>query len=371
MPIGYTRCAGGCGELLERKPGELDNPTCPECRHIPGLKKTGDCLCGRPVTLYRNASVCNTCYSSRRRTPEDVAIWLLTRRTRSRGPQHGTLKWIEWHQIRGQHLCGDCRAAWEVEQRNDGTRRCRNCRTPKPLDDFRTDPRGARLWTCTPCTNLLRADSVRANNRRRKAAWRTTWDGVPDSVIYERDQWRCQIPDCRLPSREIRVTAVSPSPWSRSIDHIIPLSFDGPDVAPNKRAAHLLCNTARGCAVTAEEIAALPDLDELRRLGREARTRWLATQSAATATTPRPPKPEQPCRWCGQPNQAQVCRDCSTGTCVLCGAPMVIVAGSAPPEFRVCRRNDHDPATANALAIRRRQSRTREPAQASQRMTSC
>lgn len=97
----------------------------------------------------------------------------------------------------------------------------------------------------------------RRNNNRRKARpdGEATYDGITDWTIYGRDGWECKMPECLCPDgREISpartqcANANRPrephDPWRASIDHIVPLAEGGRDDAPNKRAAHALCNEA-------------------------------------------------------------------------------------------------------------------------------
>lgn len=77
-------------------------------------------------------------------------------------------------------------------------------------------------------------------DRIRRQRHRETWDGVTDEQVFERDRWRCGI--C---GKRIGKSYSWPHPRSKSIDHIVPLAEGGDDTAANKRAAHLLCNTAR------------------------------------------------------------------------------------------------------------------------------
>lgn len=58
--------------------------------------------------------------------------------------------------------------------------------------------------------------------------------------IYERDRWKCGI--CR---RRINRKLRYPHPMSASLDHVIPVSQNGPHTRANVRASHLQCNTAR------------------------------------------------------------------------------------------------------------------------------
>lgn len=91
----------------------------------------------------------------------------------------------------------------------------------------------------------------KASTRARKAQRRLTWDGVTDQQIFGRDGWVCRIPGC---ARRIQPGLRHPDPMSASIDHIVPLSRGGDDVAANKRAAHLVCNTRRGAQMHEDDV---------------------------------------------------------------------------------------------------------------------
>jgi hypothetical protein len=130
----------------------------------------------------------------------------------------------------------------------------------------------------------------RALSRARRLRHAQTWDGIEDEEILERDGWRCQIPGCKR--RPIRQDLKYPHPRSKSIDHIVPLSHGGDDVAVNKRAAHLGCNIARGNKSGAEQLMLFGSMREPPLVTR--------TVTGATARPPRPPKLCQ----CG----AEVCK---------------------------------------------------------------
>jgi len=87
----------------------------------------------------------------------------------------------------------------------------------------------------------------RRTNLRRKLrpAGEPTYDSVTDVRIYRRDGWQCQMPACLHPDgRAITPGLPVTDVWRASIDHIEPLAGGGRDDAPNKRAAHQLCNEA-------------------------------------------------------------------------------------------------------------------------------
>jgi hypothetical protein len=90
--------------------------------------------------------------------------------------------------------------------------------------------------------------------RERSLRHAQTWDGITDQEIFERDGWRCQIPDCRYRSRKINRRYKYPDPRSPGIDHIVPLSLGGDDTSVNKRAAHHGCNMARGNRMGEEQL---------------------------------------------------------------------------------------------------------------------
>jgi predicted nucleic acid-binding Zn ribbon protein len=91
------------------------------------------------------------------------------------------------------------------------------------------------------------------HSRNRKAIRKNTWDGVPDEALYERDGWLCQMPVCFGASRTIDPELPNPTPWSKSIDHVLPLSRGGLDTSGNKRAAHLRCNISRSNTLDDED----------------------------------------------------------------------------------------------------------------------
>jgi hypothetical protein len=121
----------------------------------------------------------------------------------------------------------------------------------------------ARAWNNgarPPYLKVPKIEKSRAARRARRLRHAQTWDGISDEEIWERDGWRCQIPGCKR--RPIRRDLKYPHPRSKSIDHIVPLSFGGDDSAENKRAAHLSCNVRRGNQVQDEQLALIGALRE-------------------------------------------------------------------------------------------------------------
>lgn len=119
-------------------------------------------------------------------------------------------------------------------------------------------------------------------SRRRSLRHALTWDGITDLEIWERDGWRCQIPECKYRSRKIGRRYKYPDPRSPGIDHIIPLSLGGDDTAVNKRAAHHGCNMARGNRMGDEQLPLIGSLREPP----------LSTEITGTVRERRAPKPK-------------------------------------------------------------------------------
>lgn len=90
----------------------------------------------------------------------------------------------------------------------------------------------------TPTNSRQRSDALR---RRRKAARRS---GTRPTVakLADRDGWRCHICGKRI---DATLTGTK-SKYKASIDHLVPLSDDGPDEMWNCKLAHLRCNSKRG-----------------------------------------------------------------------------------------------------------------------------
>ena len=255
-------CSGGCGQLLWRGTGSLEQPTCRPCRGGSAIRACAYEPCGQ--------------------------------------------------EFRSRRLSG---GVW--------TRFCsRSCFTATIR--MYDEPRAAS----------------KANSRARRVRRQETWDGVTDGQVFERDGWICRIPGC---SRGlIRRDLPWPDPLSPSIDHIVPLSLGGTDVAVNKRASHLICNISRGARLRDEDIPA-----DLQALVLEPLPRKPVSRKPVSRNLPWPKvRYYRPCRWCGDwvrsgrpTDRPAVCGVCSnSGKCSRCGAKVMVTAYSRPPETRCCRR---------------------------------
>jgi len=96
--------------------------------------------------------------------------------------------------------------------------------------------REAKVYCSNDCNEL-------AARRRREERHRTKRQKKSPSLkakIYFRDNGLCQI--CK---QKIDLEQKHPSPFSLSLDHIVPRSKGGTDAHWNLRATHLVCNVRR------------------------------------------------------------------------------------------------------------------------------
>lgn len=171
----------------------------------------------------------------------------------------------------GHGACSECGKTIQVSNTSAAPerRRCRDCQRANPRPRFAalvpqslncptcgtsfTQRRAGQKYCCVehrpPRPGTRTAGRVAASRRRRLRV-ATTWDGVTDAEILERDRWMCGI--CR---KRIGKAFRYPHPRSASIDHVMPLSEGGDDTAANKRAAHLGCNIQRSNRGGNEQLA--------------------------------------------------------------------------------------------------------------------
>lgn len=93
-----------------------------------------------------------------------------------------------------------------------------------------------------------RSDKKRDSDQRRRArmAGAPTGGSVFLADILERDGTLC-----RLCGEPVDMTLVYPNPFSKSVDHVIPLSRGGAHDPSNCQLAHLRCNIQKGAKVAA------------------------------------------------------------------------------------------------------------------------
>ncbi len=91
-------------------------------------------------------------------------------------------------------------------------------------------------------------DKVRDSQRRREARMRAVYvETINELAIFERDGWVCQL-CCEPVDRTLR----SPHPLSATLDHIIPVTREGPHASANVRLAHHRCNSRKGNKLDSE-----------------------------------------------------------------------------------------------------------------------
>lgn len=82
--------------------------------------------------------------------------------------------------------------------------------------------------------------SKRGHQNRRARKWNAFIEAINEKEIFLRDGWICQI--CK---RRVNKRLSWPSPFSASLDHIIPLKKGGTHEAKNVQLAHLRCNLSK------------------------------------------------------------------------------------------------------------------------------
>ncbi len=92
---------------------------------------------------------------------------------------------------------------------------------------------------------LANLDKAAASSRKHHAL-KLRVNHIPynDNDLFGRDNWICGI--C---GQKINKRLKCPNPRSKSLDHIIPLSKGGADMAINIQAAHLRCNISKNAGL--------------------------------------------------------------------------------------------------------------------------
>ena len=124
------------------------------------------------------------------------------------------------------------------------TRECAECRTvfTVQFEDKRT---GFCSKRCCVKHNQRRQNMRGLSSHKHRARhYGCEYAPVEAIDVLERDGWICQL--CGKP---IDRSAKFPAPWSKSIDHIIPMSKRGPHTMDNLQAAHLKCNMHKAAKV--------------------------------------------------------------------------------------------------------------------------
>lgn len=105
-----------------------------------------------------------------------------------------------------------------------------------------------KRWPGNP--EVRRRALRRKTQKRRAVANQVEAETVDRDKVGDRDGWRCGI--CR---RKVDRTLPWPHPKSASLDHVVPISQDGPHTYANCRIAHLDCNLRRSNKGGGEQLA--------------------------------------------------------------------------------------------------------------------
>lgn len=107
---------------------------------------------------------------------------------------------------------------------------------------FETSGRGCYSKKyCVQCSLERKKDVRKERKRLSKAKRKKAFvQRVIRREIYERDGWKCGI--CK---KFVNPSLKSPHPFSKTIDHIVPLSKGGTHEPRNVRLAHFGCNSRR------------------------------------------------------------------------------------------------------------------------------
>lgn len=193
--------------------------------------------------------------------------------------------------------CRDCGAAVTVPPAGQFSRRCDTCRLThrrlmanrrfhlrqaRTVADYAANPptiacsdcglsvetkrKGGRRQRCEPCARRRQKALSRTYVPKDPEKWReyyrqrgyfrrarmqgVGYERFSPKEIFVRDRWLCGICNTRIDP-----ATRWPDPKSATLDHIIPLSEDGPHSRANVRAAHLGCNCSRAHRGGNEQLA--------------------------------------------------------------------------------------------------------------------
>ncbi len=98
-----------------------------------------------------------------------------------------------------------------------------------------------KIRIATKKWNVANPEKRQINKRKYRASKRGNVHApYTDISIFERDSWMCGICGTKINKR-----LKWPTPRSKSIDHIIPISKGGVDAPVNLQASHLRCNISK------------------------------------------------------------------------------------------------------------------------------
>ncbi len=251
------------GSVTNQKAVDVSKRTCP--------------VCDKEFEGKNNQRFCPPTEDDRKRSGPNTQprSWCAKRYERhvSRGtplkgqpPQPFTCRQCGKHCVQGKDGIGPnmttycskrCKKAWHYEPRvPEFTARQRAARLKAKRAARDTAPRQWIMGTCRTCGDsftAMRAASYMAHycsktcnakqaRTERRARKQKAWvEEVWRSVVFERDNWTCQL--CGDP---VDKSIKWPDTQCASLDHIIPLANGGDHSYENTQLAHFLCNSLKG-----------------------------------------------------------------------------------------------------------------------------
>jgi HNH endonuclease len=154
-----------------------------------------------------------------------------------------------WNCVKaGKKRCYTCHVIFVAVDRR---LKCSKCLTASCIECGCSFQQSKGRKTCSAqCGVALKLRRNQEAGRRRRIRRRGAIKGpYHDLEIFDRDGWRCQI--CGGLTRPWHR---APHPLAPTIDHIVPLSKGGDDVASNVQCAHSQCNTRKQAGAADDQL---------------------------------------------------------------------------------------------------------------------
>lgn len=211
--------------------------------------------CGRP---HRARGYCGSCYNrhfakpSQALTPCTVCGTMVMKQKRDH--------------TKRQPVCSDmCKAflrlgRWPISMVSESPRAKRRARAMAKLEWSMVQPPTWQRWYAGRCKRCgawfvyhqpqmnwcSEICQRRGHRARRRSRLRSAFvEDVRSLDVFERDGWRCQIPQCIFRSRVVARTKVVPDDRAPVLDHIVPLAQGGKHEMSNVQCAHFKCNSIK------------------------------------------------------------------------------------------------------------------------------
>lgn len=122
-------------------------------------------------------------------------------------------------------------------------RRCPGCKQPKYFSG---------TYCCRDCYRSSDQSKLiirQARHRRRARMHNAQIEDVDPLVIAKRDKYKCHI--CR---KRVNMDLENTNKYSKTMDHLIPVSLGGDHTYANIRLAHRICNSRKGNRAVNEQL---------------------------------------------------------------------------------------------------------------------